>query len=137
MKRPDGMKGIDVSALSEEHHEKDSRKSRLLLEARILWERGQEAEALDAYAEVARLEEELMQEARDAGIWQKFFIHGFSAAHCWIKASNFYRARQLCHIILQQPDITPPLKERAGALLEGLQDGQRAYWASVQQRAAA
>lgn len=131
------LQGLDVSAFSEAHWEKDAGKSRLLLEARILWEQGQEAVALDAFAQAARLEEELMQESRDASVWQKFYVHAFSAAHCWVKAGNFYRARQLCQTILQQPDLTQPLKEKAEALLEGLQDGQRAYWASVQQKAAA
>ena len=137
MKRPEGMKGLDVSALSVEHRQKGDRKSRLLFEARLLWEQSRDDKALDMYAEVAALEEELMQECRAAGVGPKYFVHAFSAVHCWIKAADFYRARHLCNTILAQPDITPPLRENAEALLQGVREGQQASWEKLQPKMAA
>lgn len=137
LKRPEGMKGLDVSALSEQHHQKDDYKSRLLLEARLRWEEFQDDQALDMYAEVATLEEELMQECRDVGVGPKYFIHAFSAAHCWIKAADFYRARHLCNMILAQPDLTPPLREKAEELLQGVREGQQASWEKLNPKLAA
>ena len=131
------LKGLDVSALSESHWRKDTEKSKLLIEARCLWEQGPSHQALDAYARVAALEEELMQECHDAKVTQKYFVHAFSAAHCWIKASNFHRAYQLCNTILEQPDITPPLREKAEALLQGVREGQQASWEKLNPKLAA
>ena len=130
-------KGLDISALSENHWQKDTEKSKLLIDARCLWEQGPSRQALDAYARVATLEEELMQECRAAGVGQKYYVHAFSAAHCWIKASNFHRAYQLCNTILEQPDITPPLHEKAEALLQGVREGQQASWEKLNPKLAA
>jgi hypothetical protein len=121
------LQGLDVSALPEEHDKKSVQKSRLLIEARLLWEREEFESAVDLYAKVASLEEELMQLALDAGVSTVFFIHAFSGAYSWIRAGNYYQARQICRAILSRPEITPPLQEKANLLLADLNRGIRSY----------
>ncbi|MBB6048567.1 ankyrin repeat domain-containing protein [Armatimonas rosea] len=98
-----------------------------MLEARQLWEQEKHDQAADLYAEVAGMEEEFMQECKDANFASEYFTHAFSAIHCWLHAGNFYRARFLGNIILEHPDVSEPVQERVQALLEGIQDGQQLY----------
>ena len=119
------------------HWEKDAQKGKLLIDARILHERGQEDAASELYAVIAPLEEELMQHCQSVAVWPVFFSHAFSAIHCWAKAGNFYRARQLCTAILIHPETTPALREKAELILSALREGQQAYWRSSQQKIAA
>ncbi|MGC4045243.1 MAG: hypothetical protein QM758_15735 [Armatimonas sp.] len=127
MKKLPKPPGLDVSQLPEGHWEKDTQKSKLLIEARVLFEKGNEESAIDMYATAASLEEELMQECKAVSLWIKFFSHAFSAIHCWARAGNFYRARQICQMVLQHPELSEPQRQNAIEVLTALRDGVRVY----------
>lgn len=133
----ENMDGIDVSALGSDYRTRDREKGRLLLEARVLWERGEIDRATDLYAELAAIEEQLMWECSSLGVPKKSWIHGVSAANCWIKAGDFHRARRLCFAMLEQTELPATLRQSVESLADGLRDGRRLFWEAVQQKAAA
>jgi hypothetical protein len=113
--------GIDVSVLPQSHWDKSQIKGQLLTEARALWESG-DRKGRSAYAKVAIMEEDLMQECLQFGVIQKYFIHAFSATHCWIKSGNLYRAEQLCQEIMAQKELSSELAAKGKELMEKIDD---------------
>jgi hypothetical protein len=96
--------GLDASFEAEERH-----KSKLLLEARLLREQQQE-EAAARFAQAAQIEERLSEICAARGLYEKSFVHQFSAASCWAQAGNFYHAITLCDELLARPDLPDLLR---------------------------
>jgi hypothetical protein len=127
MKKLPKPPGLDITQLPESHREKDTEKSKLLLDARIFRERKQEELAIETYAQVAAIEEELMQECLQAGVLPQFFSHAFSAVICWGNAGNLYRAHQLCQMIVAHPEVTDAYRQETSAVLTSLSTAIQNY----------
>ena len=84
------VSGIRRQGLDDAFQATESAKSRLLLEAALLREQGQEEAAAVRFAQVAAMEEQLFNVCREQGLMEKANVHHFSAASCWAQAGNFY-----------------------------------------------
>lgn len=101
-------------------------KSRLLLEARLLWSQGRVDEAADKFAEAAEAEE---QSAAAAGDRADGWRHTFSAAGCWAQAGNFYAAITLGDQLLAEPDLPAELRQQVAAYLTAIR-ARRDQWSA-------
>ena len=106
-------RGIPQSGLGEAFLAEEARKSRLILEGRLLRQRQQPEAAAAKFAEAAAIEEQLGETCADQQLREKSFVHCFSAASCWAQAGNFYEAISLCDQLLAADDLPDPL--RAGS----------------------
>lgn len=114
--------GVDVAFAAEE-----SQKSQLLLEAQLLRAQHQPEAAAAKFAAAAALEERLRDICLQKGLWEKAFVHGFSAASCWAQAGDFHRAIGLCHDVLAHPELPERLRHRVDAYVKTL-CARRAQW---------
>jgi len=112
--------------LDAEFEADETRKSRLLLEARVLREQLNEV-AAEKFAQAAVIEERLSDSSGRAGLLEKSFVHRFSAASCWGQAGNFYRAIVLCDELAAHDDPPARLRERVTEYAETLR-ARRARW---------
>ncbi|NUQ65079.1 MAG: hypothetical protein HUU20_21655 [Pirellulales bacterium] len=120
-------RGFQQSRAGEAFAAEEARKSRLILEARLLRQR-QEAEAAAAkFAEAAALEERLGELCEHQGLPEKSFVHFFSAASCWAQAGNFYEAILLCDRLVAEPGVSVLLRTRIAHYADTLR-ARRAQW---------
>lgn len=61
------------------------------------------------------------------GLWEKAFVHGFSAASCWAQAGDFHHAIGLCHDVLAHLELPERLRPRVYAYVKAL-CARRAQW---------
>lgn len=121
------VRGIDRRGLDGGFAAEETRKSALILEARLLREQLQEEGAADKLAEAAQIEERLADRCVEGGLTGKSFVHRFSAASCWAQAGNFYRATALCREMLGHPDLPERLRSRIRQYERTISD-RRARW---------
>ena len=126
MTHPSGQgisrQGVDAVFVAEE-----AQKSQLILEAQLLRAQHQPAAAADKFAAAAALEEQLRDICLQKGLWEKAFVHGFSAASCWAQAGDFHHAIGLCHDLLAHPELPERLRRRIDAYVKTL-CARRAQW---------
>jgi hypothetical protein len=115
-------KGVDAAFEADEAH-----KSELILGARLLREEQQYEAAAARFAQAAEIEERLGDLCEEQGLWDKAFMHRFSAASCWAQAGNFYDAIALCDNLLAQSDLPERLRQRIHEYAQTLR-ARRAEW---------
>jgi hypothetical protein len=106
------LQGISQAGLSEAFGAEEARKSRLILEARLLRAEQQAEAAAAKFAEAAEIEEQLGKTCAQQHLREKSFVHAFSAASCWAQAGNFYEAIALCDQLLAEHDVPASLRAR-------------------------
>lgn len=102
---------ISRQGLDADFETAERRKSHLLLEAQLLREQKQE-DAATKFAQAALIEERLSEICASQQLWEKSFVHQFSAASCWAQAGNFYQAIALCDELLMHSDLPETLRRR-------------------------
>ena len=90
------------------------------IEAQLLRAQHQPEAAADKFAAAAALEERLRDICLQKGLWEKAFVHGFSAASCWAQAGDFHHAIGLCHDLLAHPELPERLRRRIDAYVKTL-----------------
>lgn len=115
-------KGLDAAFEADE-----ARKSGLILEARLLREEQEAEAAASKFAEAAGIEEQLSDRCEANGLWDKAWMHRFSAASCWAQAGNFYDAIALCDYLLAQERLPERLRQRVDEYVQTLRV-RRAEW---------
>ncbi len=105
----------------------EARKSRLILEARLLRQQEQSEAAAAKFAEAAAIEESLGEACTGHQLREKSFVHFFSAASCWAQAGNFFEAIVLCDRLLADPDLPVSLRRRIAEYADTLRS-RRAQW---------
>ncbi|MBC8872576.1 MAG: hypothetical protein H8E44_24340 [Planctomycetes bacterium] len=121
------FQGISQSGLSDAFAADEARKSRLILEARLLREQQQPEAAAAKFAEAAAIEEQLGEACTKQQLREESFVHYFSSASCWAQAGNFYEAIALCDLLLTEQDLPHSLRTRVEQYADTLRD-RRAQW---------
>lgn len=93
-------RGIARSGLDAAFEADESRKSNLILRARMLRDQHDDELASRHFAKAAEIEERLGDQCEELGLVEKSFVHRFSAASCWAHAGNIYQAIRLCDVLL-------------------------------------
>ncbi|HTU91587.1 MAG TPA: hypothetical protein VMF69_16005 [Gemmataceae bacterium] len=119
--------GFDRQRLDDAFAADEVRKSNWILEGRLLEARQQWDEAAQKFAQAAEQEERLGNHCTTLGLSDRASLHCFSAASCWARAGNFYRAIALCDDLLRRADLTEPLRQRIEDYADALR-GRRAQW---------
>lgn len=119
--------GFDRQGLDDAFTADEVRKSNLILEGRMLEARQQWDEAAQKFAQAAEQEERLGNHCATLGLSERASLHFFSAASCWARAGNFYRAIALCDDLLHRADISGSLRQRIQDYADALR-GRRAQW---------
>jgi hypothetical protein len=127
MSQKQQAQGISREGLDATFEADEARKSELILEARLLREEQQYEAAAGKFAEAAAIEEQLSDRCAAKGLWDKAFMHRFSAASCWAQAGNFYDAIALCENLLAQAHLPERLSQRVHGYVETLR-ARRAEW---------
>jgi hypothetical protein len=123
----ESLRGISESGLSEAFLADEARKSRLILEARLLRQRKEPEAAAAKFAEAAAIEKQLGETCAKQQLREKSLVHYFSAAGCWAQAGNFYEAIALCDQLLAAPELPDPLRARIEQYADALRT-RRAQW---------
>jgi hypothetical protein len=124
-------RGISRQGVSAEFEAEESRKSELLLQAALLREQGQEESAAEQFAEVAKIEERLGELCEQQGLWEKSFVHRFSAASSWAQAGNFYQAILLCQRLINRETLPERLRQRVEEYTQALRRRRSEWYAEL------
>jgi hypothetical protein len=119
--------GFDRQGLDDAFAADEVRKSNLILEGRMLEARQQWDEAAQKFAQAAEQEEHLGNHCATLGLSDRASLHLFSAASCWARAGNFYRAIALCDGLLRRGDVSEPLRQQIQDYAHAVR-GRRAQW---------
>ncbi len=119
--------GFDRQGLDAAFAADEVRKSNLILEGRLLEARQQWDEAAQKFAQAAEQEERLGNHCVSLGLSERASLHLFSAASCWARAGNFFRAIALCDDLLRRHDVQEPLRQRIEGYAHALRS-RRAQW---------
>lgn len=119
--------GFHREGLDEAFAADEVRKSNWMLEGRLLEAQQQWDEAARKFALAAEQEERLGNQCAALGMSDKATLHLYSAASCWARAGNFYRAIALCDDLLARSNLSEPLRQRIGDYVQALR-GRRAQW---------
>jgi hypothetical protein len=123
-KRGINRQGLDVDFEAEER-----RKSNMLLEAQRLRAQGQPDEAAVKLAEAAEVEEHLGRLCESKGLFDKAWVHHFSALSCWAQAGNFHNAIQLGEQLRARADLPQRLRQRIHDYVQIIR-ARRALWSA-------
>jgi hypothetical protein len=104
--------GFDRKGLDDAFAAEEARKSNLILEGRLLEAQKQLDEAAQKFAQAAEQEERLGEHCATLGLNDRASMHLFSAASCWARAGNFYRAIALCDDILRRRRLPDALRRQ-------------------------
>ena len=104
--------GFDRQGLDDAFAAEEAQKSNLILEGRLLEARKQLDEAAQKFAQAAEQEERLGNHCATLGLSDRASMHLFSAASCWARAGNFYRAIALCDDLLCRPGLPDALRRQ-------------------------
>jgi hypothetical protein len=121
--------GFERQGLDDAFAADEVRKSNLILEGRLLEERHQLDEAARKFAQAAEEEERLGNHCAELGLSDRASLHLFSAASCWARAGNFYRAIALCDDLLRRPGLPDALARQIENYAHVLR-GRRLQWAA-------
>lgn len=133
---PHPTRGIPRHGLDEKFEANETRKSALLLEARLLREQRDET-AASRFAEAAAIEELLSEVCEAQGLIEKSNVHRFSAASCWAQAGNFYQALLLCEELLARADLPARLCRRVQEYAQSVRQRRAEWYAGLALEAAA
>jgi hypothetical protein len=122
-------RGINCEGLDEAFQAEETRKSNLILEARLLSARQQTDEAAVKFAQAAEMEERLGEVCEAKGLIEKAWVHRFSAVRCWALAGNLHDAIALGDVILARPDLPERLRRRIQEYTQDLRL-RRAQWSA-------
>lgn len=103
---------IPCNGLDEAFKAEQTRKSNILLEARLLDAQSLFDASAEKYAMAARIEEQLVVRCQDLGLQEKAWHHHRSAIGCWARAGNLYTAIQLGDELLADPALPERLRDR-------------------------
>lgn len=120
-------RGIDRRGLDANFDQQEVRKSKLILEARLLRDQRQDEAAADRFAEAASIEERLADTCEEARLVEKSWVHRFSAVGCWAQAGDFYHAIRICDALLNRPDLPERLRDRVQDYSQALRQ-RRSEW---------
>jgi hypothetical protein len=121
--------GFDRQGLDDAFAAEEVRKSNLILEGRLLEAKQQLDEAAQKFAQAAEHEERLGNQCATRGLSDRAFLHLYSAASCWARAGNFYRAIALCDDLLRRPGPPDALQQQIENYVHVLR-GRRTQWAA-------
>lgn len=121
--------GLQRQGLDDVFAAAEARKSNLILEGRLLEARQEWDEAAQKFAQAAEQEERLANHCAALGLSDRASVHFFSAASCWARAGNFYRAIEVCDDLLRRADVSEPLRQRIQDYADALRN-RRAEWLS-------
>jgi hypothetical protein len=124
--------GVDAAFEAEE-----TRKSNLILEARLLRDQHQPDEAAARFAQAAQIEEQLGARCASQGLVAKALVHRFSAASCWAQAGNFYDAIALCADLLADGQLPERLRQQVEAFAAALRLRRSQWYEGMTMEAAA
>lgn len=116
------VRGISESGLSEAFLADEARKSRLILEARLLRRRKEAAAA--KFAEAAAIEERLGDACAKQQLQEKSFVHYFSAASCWASVEQYSDLNLVVEFDQPQPKMRQA--KRVGKVLQAVPDSN--HW---------
>lgn len=119
--------GLDRQGLDDAFAANEVRKSDWILEGRILEGRQQWDESAQKFAQAAEQEERLGNHCVTLGLTDRASLHLYSAASCWARAGNFYRAIALCDDLLGRADVPGNLRQRIQDYAYSLRE-HRAQW---------
>jgi hypothetical protein len=119
--------GFDRQSLDDAFAAAEAHKSNLILEGRLLEARNQLDEAAQKFAEAAEQEEHFGEHCATLGLNDRAAMHLFSAASCWARAGNFYRAIALCDDLLRRPSLPDTLRRQIEDYAQILR-GRRTQW---------
>ena len=105
----------------------ETRKSNLLLQAALLRDQGDLEGASALFAEAAKIEERLAQEADACKDGAHALRAWYSAASAWAHAGDFHHALTLLKTLEARPDLPEALRTRIHAFSEKVQQ-QREQW---------
>lgn len=124
--------GISVEGIAPEWSAKETEKSNKLIQAWMLEEQGEVDTALNLYAQVAEMEEQIAEYSKSIGLQEKSWFDALSAAGCWMRAGDLYRASQRCDTLLRDPALSPAMQKAVREFAETLQERRR-QWLAFQQ----
>jgi len=119
--------GLDRQGLDDAFTAKEVHKSNLILEGQMLEAQQQMDEAARKFAQAAEQEEQLGSFCATLGSSSRAARHFYSAAGCWARAGNFYRAILLCDDLLSRSDVPDALRRHIQDYSRTLR-GRRAQW---------
>lgn len=120
-------RGISHQGLDAAFEAEETRKSNLILQARLLREQCQDEMAVAKFAQAAEIEETLSGICSQHGLLDKSFVHLYSAASCWAQAGDFYHAIAICDSMLARADLPDRLREDVGDYAAALRR-RRSEW---------
>lgn len=118
---------ILIKDIAPEWRAKETEKSNLLLRARILEIEGDIEAALNNYVQVAQMEEQIAAYSKSIGLDMKSWYDAISAAGCWTKAGDLYRALHIYETLLEDPTLHPTTRNHVCELAAKLRE-QRHKW---------
>jgi hypothetical protein len=121
------MTGLDRLGLDDAFAAEEVRKSNLILEGQMLEAQQQMDEAARKFAQAAEQEERLANRCASLSLHTKAALHFYSAASCWARAGNFYRAILLSDELLSRPGVPETLHRQIQNYVHTLR-GRRAQW---------
>jgi hypothetical protein len=119
--------GMDRQGLDDAFAANEVRKSNLILEGQMLEAQQRMDEAALRFAQAAEQEELLAEKCLELGLTVKAVLHRSSAAGCWARAGNLYRAIQLCDDLLHRVDLPEGLRQQIQSYALALR-GRRVQW---------
>lgn len=119
--------GTSIEGMTPEWLAREGEKSNKLIRARMTEQMGDPDVAMTLYAEVAAEEEQIRDYCRSLGLVEKTYIKAVSAAGCWAKAGDLYRALQQYDALLNDPTLTPKMRNQVCELAAELRE-QRRQW---------
>ncbi len=122
--QPTDRQGLDAAFQAEE-----ARKTRLILEGRLLNAQQQFDGAARRFAEAAEIEDRLADTCAQLGKKDNSWKHRFSSASLWALAGNFHQAICMGEKLLAEPDLFPPLRKQIQEYTQALQQ-RRIQWAA-------
>ncbi len=123
--------GISVEGIAPEWAAKEVDKSNRLIRAHMLEEQGDVDTALSLYAQVAEMEEQIAEYSRSIGLQEKSWYDILSAAGCWAKAGDLYRALQHYESLLNDPTLSPQMRKVVHEFADKLRERRR-QWIAFQ-----
>ena len=119
--------GISIKGMTPEWQAREGEKSNKMLRAWMLEEQGEADRAMTLFAEVAEEEEQIRDYCHSLGLFDKAYINAVSAAGCWARAGDLYRALQGYDALLNDPTLTPRMRNRVCELADKLRERRRQW----------
>lgn len=125
--------GISTRGIAPEWKAKEKEKSNLLLRAWTLEIEGNIEAALNHYVQAAQMEEQIAAYSKSIGLDMKSWYDAISAAGCWAKAGDLYRALHIYETLLDDPTLHPTTRSHVCQLADRLRERRRQWFAFSRQ----